>query len=292
MSGFSTDWLRQRELFDTAARDRALARGFADALRQRQQGPLRIIDLAAGSGANFRVLAPLLGADQMWSLVDHDPALLNAQVTETRSWASNAGWHCAIADAGIEVNTGTATWQARPQPLDLAQALHALDLSACDAVTTTAFLDLVSTEWIDCFCDQLVRAQRPLLATLTVDGRRTWQPEQAADTGISAAFARHQGGDKGFGQALGAAATDYLAQRLAAAGYTVSSARSDWQVGAAHGAMLRRMAEETVAVACETEPAATALYAEWLSQRTAQIEAGLLLLTVGHLDLLALPPAR
>lgn len=292
MSGFSTDWLRQREAFDTAARDRALARSFAEALRQRRQGPLRIIDLAAGSGANFRVLAPLLGADQMWSLVDHDPALLKAQVTETRSWASNAGWHCAIADGRIAVNTGTATWQARPQPLDLAQALHALDLSACDAVTTTAFLDLVSAEWLDRFCDQLVRAQRPLLATLTVDGRRIWQPEQTADAGIAAAFARHQGGDKGFGRALGASAADYLAQRLAAAGYTVSSTRSDWQVGAAHCTMLHRLVEETVAVACETEPSDAAHHAEWLSQRTAQIEAGTLSLTVGHLDVLALPQVR
>lgn len=292
MSGFSTDWLRQREPFDTAARDRVLARKFAAVLKQRQQGALRIIDLAAGSGANFRVLAPLLDADQTWSLVDHDPALLKAQVTETRSWASNAGWHCETSDGGVAVNTGAVAWHVHPQQLDLAQALHAVDLSAFDAVTTTAFLDLVSAAWIDRFCDQLVRAQRPLLATLTVDGRRTWQPEQTADADIAAAFARHQGGDKGFGHALGAAATAYLAQRLAAAGYAVSSARSDWQVGAKHGAMLRRMAEETAAVACETEPSGAARYAEWLSLRTAQIEAGTLSLTVGHLDLLALPPAR
>ena len=48
---------------DLAARDRELARDFAAALKQRQTGTLRIIDLAAGSGSNFRALAPLLAGE-------------------------------------------------------------------------------------------------------------------------------------------------------------------------------------------------------------------------------------
>ena len=291
MSGFSSDWLRQREPFDTAARDRELARRFAGALNQRRQGTLRIIDLAAGSGANFRVLAPLLNGDQAWLLVDHDPHLLDAQSAETMRWALREGWRCEKFDAGIAVHTGTAAWRAQARQLDLAQALPQLDFTACDAVTTTAFLDLVSADWIDTFCDQLVNSQRPLFATLTVDGRREWQPAHAADAFIGESFNRHQTGDKGFGRALGSAATHYLAQRLAVSGYTVTTARSDWQLGTAHGAMLRHMAEESVAVARETDFSAAASYADWLAQRTALIDAGSLMLTVGHLDLLALPPA-
>jgi hypothetical protein len=292
MSGFSAEWLRQREPVDLAARDRELARDFAAALKQRQTGTLRIIDLAAGSGSNFRALVPLLKGEQSWSLVDHDYALLAAQSREIASWAQAAGWRCENDGGGVTVRSAAAPWRAQPQQLDLAQALHALDFSVFDAVTTTAFLDLVSAEWIERFCDQLVRAQRPLLATLTVDGRRAWWPEHPADSDIAAVFARHQGGDKGFGRALGSSAADYLAQRLSAAGYAVSSARSDWRLGAAHGALLRRLAEESVAVARETDPSAAARHAEWLVQRTAQIEAGTLSLTVGHRDLLALPPAR
>ncbi len=292
MNGFSADWLRQREPFDTAARDRDLVRRFAVALKLRQAGTLRIIDLAAGSGANFRVLAPLLNGDQAWSLVDHDPALLGAQSAEIMRWALREGWRCEKPDAGVTVHSGATTWRAQAQTLDLAQALSQLDFTTCDAVTTTAFLDLVSADWVETFCDQLVRAQRPLFATLTVDGRRAWQPAHAADAPIEKAFARHQTGDKGFGRALGSAATSHVAKRLAAAGYTVSTARSDWQIGVAHREMLRRMAEESVAVALETDPSVAACYADWLAQRAAQIDAGVLSLTIGHLDLLALPPAR
>ena len=292
MNGFSTDWLRQREPFDTTARDRDLVRRFAVALKPLQAGTFRIIDLAAGSGANFRLLAPLLSGDQAWLLVDHDSRLLEAQSAETMRWALREGWRCEKFDAVVTVHSGPATWRAQARPLDLAQALSQLDFTACDAVTTTAFLDLVSADWIETFCDQLVRAQRPLFATLTVDGRRAWQPGHAADALIEDAFARHQNGDKGFGCALGSAATGYVAQRLAGAGYTVSTARSDWQIGQAHREMLRRMAEESVAVALETDPSAAALYGDWLAQRVALLDAGQLTLTIGHLDLLALPPAR
>ena len=48
------------------------------------------------------------------------------------------------------------------------------------------------------------------------------------------------------------------------------------------------MVTESAAVACEADAAACALFADWSAQRDAQIRAGLLTLTVSHLDLLAL----
>jgi hypothetical protein len=291
MSGFSADWLRQREPFDRAARDSAIARRFAAALAPGAGGARRIIDLAAGSGANFRLLAPLLQGDQLWQLVDHDPALLDAQAAQIAHWARGDGWPCETVAGGVAVRAGAATWRAQACRLDLAQALAALDFADCDAVTTTAFLDLVSAEWIATFCAQLVRSQRPLFAALTVDGRREWQPGHAADALIAAAFLQHQARDKGFGAALGSRATGEIGGRLAAAGYRVTTARSDWQLGAPHRDMLRHMAEEAAAVARETNPAAAGRIDDWLAQRRAQATAGALALTVGHQDLLALPLA-
>ena len=85
-AGFSADWLQQREPFDAAARSAAEAR-----LRIRQRlarscptagAPLRLIDLACGTGANLRWLAPQLSGRQQWLVVDHDAALL-------RGWPEN-----------------------------------------------------------------------------------------------------------------------------------------------------------------------------------------------------------
>ena len=36
--------------------------------------PIRVVDLGCGTGSNLRATAPLLGAEQHWTLVDYDPA--------------------------------------------------------------------------------------------------------------------------------------------------------------------------------------------------------------------------
>ena len=63
--GFGLDWLRLREPHDLRARSRALARQFGAAVRARAGNETAsVVDLGAGSGANFRVLAPLISGDQ------------------------------------------------------------------------------------------------------------------------------------------------------------------------------------------------------------------------------------
>lgn len=292
MSGFAADWLQRRERFDAAARDGDLARRFGAALGGRQGEPRRIVDLAAGSGANFRALAPLLGGDQDWLLLDHDPLLMAAQAAEIARWAQRNGWRCDEIEGGVRVATADARWRARAHSLDLAQSLETVDLGACDGVTTSAFLDLVSTAWLDRLCALLTRAGLPLLAALSVDGRRAWHPSLPADALVDDAFRRHQSGDKGFGPALGSAATGHLADRLAAHGYAVSSARSDWRVGTADREMLLQMVEESAAVARAAQPADSNVFVEWSAARKAQIQSARLALVVGHLDLLAVPANR
>ena len=289
MSGFTADWLQLREPFDAAARNIDLARQFGAALGNAQGRPRRIVDLAAGSGASFRALAPLLGGDQDWLLVDHDPSLIAAQAVEIERWSTRNGWQCDEGSGEVVVRPGTADWRARAHTLDLAHCLEQVDLADCDGVTTTAFLDLVSTAWLDRLCSLLTRGGLPLLATLTVDGRRVWHPSLPVDMRVEHAFRDHQSGDKGFGPAHGSLAAAYLVNRLAAQGYKVTTARSDWRIGAQHREMLLHMVEGSAAVAQETEPAAAALFAAWSAERHAQIESGLLSLEVGHLDTLAIP---
>jgi len=310
VSGFSADWLALREPLDFAARDAGLAQRFAQAVRaacaaavtpagvrtstpaatRSTAAPLRLVDLAAGTGANFRALAPVLGGDQDWLLVDHDPALLGAQAAGIQRWAAAAAWAFETSADGFAVRAGSGLWRVRPCGLDLERAFEQIDFVAVDGVTTTAFLDLVSAAWLDRLCAALARARRPLLATLTVDGYRQWQPGDAEDARVLSAFARHQGGDKGFGAALGERAVDALVERLVARGFRVSSARSDWRIGAsASPGLLRQLVDEAARVAGETEPLSAARFADWAARRQRLIADGTLTLTVGHRDLLAEP---
>jgi hypothetical protein len=249
MSNFSAAWLDLRTPADAAARDQGLARRFAAAL------PLhpKIIDLGAGTGANARALEPLVGGE--WVLVDRDAALL--------------------ARGG-----GFATIR-----LDLAAGWDALDALGADAVTAAAFFDLVSEDWLARFARWLAARRLPLYATLTVDGRRIWSPADPDDPAIAAAFRAHQRRDKGFGAALGPAAPDRLARLIAEHAYAVAVAASDWRLGPAERALIEAMVRGE-ARAAQAEGAAAAA---WQRRRLDQAAAGLLQLTIGHRDLLALP---
>jgi hypothetical protein len=126
---------------------------------------------------------------------------------------------------------------------------------------------------------------------LAVDGRRDWHPAVHEDALIRGAFARHQRGDKGFGPALGSDAPDYLAARLAAAGYAVSTAPSDWEIGGAARDMLATIIDGEGRAATEAQPDAAAAIAAWQARRQAELAAGTLSLRIGHRDVLGLPGA-
>jgi len=292
VSPFALEWLRLREPLDLAARNRDVAERLKASLGRPAGRPLRLLDLAAGSGAGFRALAPCLGGDQDWLLADNDTTLLAAQPREIARWATSHGWRVRNSGEGISVEGGEGCWRASGWRVDLEDALDRLDLAAYDAVTTSAFLDLVSAVWLDRLSHALASARRPFLAVLTVDGRRIWRPALAGDDEVLAAFARHQTRPKGFGAALGPAAAPVLADRLAAHGFEVVLASSDWHIGPDARALLRRLLDESVHATCEAEPSASQAFTMWANARRAQLDAGELSLEVGHVDLLALPAAR
>src|SRR4051812_27538000 len=68
-------WLSLREAADARARSMELTRRIADVLPP--DTPLRLVDLASGTGSNIRYLASRLPGPQRWLAVDRDAALLD-----------------------------------------------------------------------------------------------------------------------------------------------------------------------------------------------------------------------
>lgn len=260
MSRFAADWLALREPYDRRARSAVLADRFARALGLAP----RVTDLGCGTGANLRYLAPRLAPGQRWLCIDHDPALLAA------AQAALGGWR----DAG----------RARFEVRDLA-ALDGLTLGG--GVTASALLDLTSASWLEQLAAHCHEAA--LLFALSFDGRLAWQPAMAADTMVHARFLRHQRTDKGFGPALGPHAAAHLASLLEARGHRVTTATSDWRLGPDDGPLLAAMLDGVVAAASAIEDDPELV--EWAGLRRHQLARRELGLTVGHIDLLALPEA-
>jgi SAM-dependent methyltransferase len=272
VSGFDAAWLALREPADAAARSAALEDALARAL-ERRGGTLPIVDLACGTGANLRHLAPRLPGPQRWRLVDADEALL-----------AEARRRC----------TGLHDRDGVPVEITFVQAdLATADLAACCAgaalVTASALLDLVSAAWIDRLAAAIARGRPAALFALDYDGRRECLPADPDDAPAHAAFDAHQRRDKGFGPALGPQAAAHAARVLAARGLRVERARSDWRLGAGEAALQGELLRGWTQAAVESAPASRADFEAWLARRLAQRDAGCLQVTVGHEDLLALP---
>lgn len=288
MTGFSADWLALREPFDLAARAESAAtldlRGMAARMRPGARA-LDVVDLACGTGANLRALAPRLGGAQRWLLVDHDPRLLATLPRIFAAWSRAQGLILRADAECLHIEGPDWSADVRWRRVDLASALDAVPFADAQLITAAALLDLVSASWLEALLERVRKADAAMFFALSVDGRVSWEPAVEEDEAVHRLFAAHQRRDKGFGPALGGEAPSVAAARLDAAGYGVASSRSDWHIE--DMAMLQAMVEGMATAALEQVPGARTFIEAWHAQRLLSLpRSGL---HVGHVDLLALP---
>ena len=252
---------------------------------RREAQVLGVLDLACGTGANLRALAPRLGGAQRWLLIDHDPRLLAALPSAFAAWSSAQGLALRAEADSLRIEGPDWNADVRWRCADLASGLEAVPFADAQLVTAAALLDLVSASWLDALLERVQKAKAAVLFALSVDGRVSWEPVLEEDEAVHRLFAAHQRRDKGFGPALGGEAPAMAAARLAAMGYGVSRSRSDWHIE--DMTLLQAMIDGMAAAALEQGPGARALVRAWQKQRRASVPRSCL--HVGHMDLLALP---
>lgn len=310
-TGFTAEWLALREPADTEARSRELAAMLARCVRLRtsahrvEGAPPRFIDLACGTGANLRYLAPRVGGDQEWLLVDRDAALLSraaslcgvAALSDHPSPDADADADAGTGGgAGIGAGTGTGTGAGRrvqTRRLDLVTELNtpgfALDFAPDVVVTASALLDLVSDQWLVQLVEQCRANRCTVLFALTYDGRIALTPSDPDDGWIRELVNRHQLGDKGFGPALGPGASQRTCELFRAAGYDVRAAQSDWNLQPDEHRLQQSLLEGWAAAATELAPNEADRCSRWLARRLAHVANETSRIVVGHEDVLAWP---
>jgi hypothetical protein len=296
VTGFSAEWLALREPADARARDAGLTAQLAQLMRERSL--TRLIDLACGTGANVRYLAPRIDAGGLaprtgagditpcvdahglspptdagghpnWLLVDNDATLLEAADKFLRD-----------EPAGSRVET---------QRVDLAGDWGAVGFDRDAVVTASALLDLVSERWLADLVERCRAGRCIALFALTYDGRMTLTPTDPEDEWICQLVNRHQLGDKGFGPALGPAAAHRVGDLFRAAGYHVRTAPSDWHLLPTEQPLQQSLLEGWAAAAAELACDDADRCRQWLNRRKAHLASGTSRITVGHQDLLAWP---
>jgi hypothetical protein len=265
MSGFSPNWLAMRESHDLRARNAEVVEYVAE--RFAHLPSMTIVDLACGTGATRRALAPHLPRPQHWHLIDNDLSLL--------------------ARAGAMPSPAGCT--TRTIPVDLAHDLEAALDGAPDLITCSALLDLVSGEWLERLATECAARHLPLYAALTYNGMVALEPFDKNDPDIVAAVNHHQLSDKGFGPALGPNAAQVLIELCNSVGYDTISGPADWLIRPEDSDMQRAVVTQWAQITQEMGALPIPATASWLARRIAAIDAGDLTIRVGHTDVFVVP---
>jgi SAM-dependent methyltransferase len=323
---FDAGWLTLREPFDQTARSVALAQRLADRLPRRPRlldlgagtGSLfRFLAPIIGRGQDWIIVdrdADLLdeafGRTAAWArrqgfaatapgdrlLVSTPHGLWRMQAVQrdlTVSFPSPLGRGSGGGAGRHKAEVGTLPFDRTtppPYPLPKGEGENvpapASAYPDADAVLCSALLDLVSAAWLGQLFDSL---HVPFLASLTVDGRDAWQPRHPNDALVRSAFRRDQRREKGFGPALGLAASSATLKALAVRDFATASAPTDWHVPRAALRMQRALIDGAADAARDASPAHSRAITDWQAARLRQAMRGRLAITIGHRDILALP---
>lgn len=264
---FTKDWLSLRAPADTRSRASDLmAMAAAVATRRCTTETVQIVDLAAGTGAVMRALAPMIARPQHWTLIDTDPGLLAEAARLAHEAPPAADLTFDIVETDLSQNP--TPWTGHP-----------------DLVTASAMFALVSMRFIGRLTERLSTDRVPLLALLTYDGVMSTQPPHAADAQMERALNAYARSERSFGTAVGPDAIVLLSQTLEQAGFIVHQRDSAWRLTRDEdAALMDTVADRWATAAVELMPSERAAVEAWLAHvREAQG------LTIGHTDLLALP---
>jgi hypothetical protein len=265
----SREWLALREPADAAARARGLVEPLKRALPS--TGRLVIHDLACGTGAMGRWLAPLLPGPQHWVLHDRDADLLEA----------------AVADVpGPAADGAAVTVEARQSDIT---RLGPGDLAGATIITASALLDLLTETETSTLASVCCGVGCPMLLTLSVVGRVELTPADPMDRRVAIAFDAHQRRTTDRGRLLGPDAAIRAVAEFDQLGADVLVRPSPWRLGITEAVLAAEWltgwvgaaGEQCVDLAAETDG--------YLNRRLAQANAGRLAVTVHHADVLILP---
>lgn len=249
------DWLRIRETLDGRSRSSRLAQEFM-ALASKAH---LIIDIACGTGTNYRYLSRQSDSAVSWLCVDNDRDYL---------------------EIAAEIQ---ASDTIRFEIIDLVSDLDLLPIEGEVAITASAFLDLTSKEWIERFA--CLAAQNLMLISTTASGAPIWHPADDLDETIEACLQSHRMANHGFGPAAGLSAAALLAQQLTTRDCVVNLDTSNWFLDDLDRDVLTVLVDSVHRRVSSSLPGDQA--DRWAQARHQQNREGVLKLTVPHRDLLS-----
>ncbi len=259
-------WLALREQTDHDCRSVALA---DEARRRLPAGrPIAIHDLACGTGAMMRWLAPRLPGPQHWVVHDVDADLLARVVAAPAPLAADG------SPVAIEARRSDVT------------RLNDDGCADADVITCSALLDLLTSTELERLVATCAAPGCAVLITTTVTGVVELRPRHRLDVAIAAAFNAHQRRTLGGRTLLGPDAATTSARMFAELGRRVVTRSTPWRLDASTTDLAGAWLTGRLDAAREQEPRWGAALDDYAAQRRAELAQGRLRILVHHRDLL------
>lgn len=272
-------WLTLRESADLRARNGDLASRLNGHFAFRDR--IAVVDIGCGTAANLRACAPLLPSEQHWTLIDRNPDRLAVARSALVRWAD----HCDFGGDVLRLSWNSKSLRVMFHAAGSLEALPELVLTAgADLVTTSSYVHQLPARSMQRIANASAKTGAVVYAVLTYNGQQAWLPRHPLDTVMRAAYHAYQIADHGEGQCAGPVAPSELADALAMSGYSVSEAPSDWTLGKTDALLINQWALSFGRAVETTGQVNGDDISRWLSTKRNKA-------TVGHVDILAFPPA-
>lgn len=273
-------WLTLRESADLRARNGDLASRLTGHFAFRDR--ITVADIGCGTAANLRACVPLLPSEQHWNLIDRDPNRLAVARSALVRWAD----HCDFGGEVLHLSWNSKSLSVTFHATGSLEALPDLvSQTGADLVTTSSYVHLLPARCMQRIAHASAKTGAVVYAVLTYNGQQAWVPRHPLDTVMRAAFHAYQIADHGEGQGAGPIAPSEFADALAMSGYSVSEEPSDWNLGTSDSLLIKQWALRFARAVGTTGQISEDDISRWLSAKRSKA-------TVGHVDILALPPAQ
>lgn len=298
MADSLANWLALREPADLSARDAAseslselqlLLRAVCHGAHRARS--IRVLDLATGTGSNFRYLAARLDHNQEWLLVDHDPLLLTEASVHIAAWGAAHNYRVSADGSRIVLEAEGSVISAETRCLDLGALEASADIFAGrDLVTASALLDLVSDRWLRLLAAHCRENNAAAFFSLSYNGMFRCTPIEPEDRLILRLFNQHQARNKGLGgRAAGPDAVNCAQRAFGAVGYELRRRQSNWLLRPEQRELQHELISGWAEAAIEVAPEGRETSRSWLLRRLEHVRIGRSHVIVGHDDLLASP---
>ncbi len=289
-----TRYLLAKKTVDDRALNRPVLETFVRELRALGARSPRVLELGAGLGTMVARLAD--GGhvtSAAYTLLDEDEARLAAAGENLRAWAHGRGLRAGEAGGALRFEGGGVDLSVELLASELGAYLGRSGGERFDAVTASAFLDLVDVSRVLPELWRRCRPGGPFWFSINFDGETIFLPEDELDEPVVGLYHRSMGEHRRGGHPAGDARTGrrLFAHLRASGAETLAAGSSDWAVFAPGGAypgdeayfvdhILETLRRE---LAARPELAPGALEA-WVGRRRRQLEAGELAYLAHQLD--------